>query len=79
MSFKISELSNTEDDLSDRRSTSSNDENQTKRQIKKRNEKRDKTHKKMNNLEYLSQPTRAKRVTNIRGEIRMRIYKIVIA
>ena len=33
----------------------------------------------MNNLEYLAQPQRAKKVSNVRGEIRMRIYKIVIA
>lgn len=41
--------------------------------------KKDKVHRKMNNLEYLVEPQRAKRVSNIRGEIRMRIYNIVTA
>lgn len=33
----------------------------------------------MNNLEYLANTNRAKRVSDVRGEIRMRIYKIVTA
>ena len=58
------------------------EQNNTKKKKKKferKKTKKDKIHKKMNNLEYLMESKKAKRISGIRGEIRMRIYKIVTA